>query len=91
MDDWRELITSEDGSEDGSGSSSSSGWRIRASPDVEVVDLADALCTAGLESKDSPATLGVVPPRREIELIRKYYRGKGSRREFERAKIMRSR
>jgi hypothetical protein len=101
MDDWRELTISaaedgssgKDGSEDGSGggsgsSSSSSKRRIPASPDVEVMDLADALCTAGLESKDSPATLGVVPPRREIDLIRKYYRGKGSRREFERAKIM---
>jgi hypothetical protein len=91
MDDWRELTISaaEDGSVDGSGSSSKR--RIPASPDVKVVDLADALCTAGLESKDSLATLGVVPPRREIDLIRKYYRGKGRRREFERAKIMKSR
>ena len=101
MDDWQELTISaaedgnsgKDGSEDGSGggSGSSSIRRIPGSPNVEVMDLADALCTAGLESKDSPATLGVVPPRREIDLIRKYYRGKGSRREFERAKIMKSR
>jgi len=82
LEDWQELQQT-----------APEGLRLRATPVVEVHDLTDVLTTANdkVKAKENVGTVGIVPPRREIELLRRYYGGNGNRREFEKAKIMRNR
>lgn len=90
VDDWQELET-----RPGTGAKVKDGpqaeiARPRGEPRVEVLDLGDVMCAARTDDK-SASTVGIVPPRREIEQVKRFYRRGANRREFEKAKIMRSR
>jgi hypothetical protein len=85
LDDWQEL---QQGRAEGEPAATRA---PSGSPQVEVVDLSEVLVAANSDGGATSMTVGIVPPRREIELIKRYYRTKGNRREFERSKIMRSR
>ena len=70
---------------------------IRGEPEVSVVDLADVLCLSEAQTEvnknkskgERKIVVGVVPPRGEIDLIKRYYRGWGSlRKDFQRSKII---
>ena len=70
---------------------------IRGEPEVSVLDLADVMCLSEAQMEvnknkgkdERRIVIGVVPPRGEIDLIKRYYRGWGSlRKDFQRSKII---
>jgi hypothetical protein len=77
MEDWESL---RDAARD-------AGERMASRPNVEVVDMTEVLCAAHDDSQFA-TTIGLVPPRREIEQLRRYYRRGPFRRDYERSKLI---